>query len=268
MMDTKDMVNAKRKQVKLTIAYDGTAYCGFQTQPNGIAVESVLNEALSKIARHPVKVLGASRTDSGVHASGQVATFFLEGRIPVGQIPIALSGFLPRDIVVTAAEEVAADFHCRYDAVGKHYRYTIRNSALPSPFDNRYVYRYGGYLDAGKMEAAAGIFIGEHDFTAFTASHSGRKSFVRRLDQITVSREGEYIHLDFWGGGFLYKMVRSIAGCLIDIGRSHFDSAVAEKALLTGDRDLLSLTAPARGLMLIKIYYDDEYFLDKDKAIR
>lgn len=267
MMDSKDM-NTKRKQVKLTIAYDGTAYCGFQTQPNGIAVESVLNEALRKIAGHPVKVLAASRTDAGVHAKGQVATFFLAGHIPVGQIPIALSGFLPSDIVVTAAEEVADDFHCRYDAVGKHYRYTIHNSVLSSPFDCRYVYRYGGCLDVAKMKAATEIFIGEHDFTAFTARHSGRKSFVRRLDQITISREGEYIHLDFWGGGFLYKMVRSIAGCLIDIGRGHFDLAVAQKALLTKDRDLLSLTAPARGLTLIKIYYNDEYFLDKEQAIR
>jgi tRNA pseudouridine38-40 synthase len=223
---------------------------------------------LGKIASHPVKVMAASRTDAGVHARGQVATFFLEGSIPVDQIPTAVNGILPKDIVVTAAEEVADDFHCRHNAVGKHYRYTVRNSSLPSPFDYRYVYAYRGSLDLVKVQAATAVFIGEHDFEAFTASHSGRMNFVRRLDQITVNREGEYIHLDFWGGGFLYKMVRNIAGCLIDIGRGHFDVDVAQTALKKKDRSLLSLTAPARGLTLIKIYYNDEYFLDKERAIR
>ncbi len=260
--------NDQTTQVKLTVAYDGTAYCGFQSQRNAIGVESVLNEALSKIAAHPVKVLGASRTDAGVHAKGQVVTFFLRGRIPVAQIPTAVNCLLPLDIAVTAAEAVTADFHCRYDAVGKHYRYTVRNTNIPSPFDYRYVYAYGGQLRLDLMAAAAGVFIGEHDFTAFTATHSGRKNFVRRLDRITVSREGDNVHLDFWGGGFLYKMVRSIAGCLIDIGRGHLDIGIAQRALCTKDRSLLSLTAPARGLTLIKIYYNDEYFLDKDELIR
>ncbi len=260
--------NDQKKQVKLTVAYDGTAYCGFQSQRNAIGVESVLNEALSKVAAHPVTVLGASRTDAGVHAAGQVVTFFLRGSIPAAQIPAAVNCLLPRDIVVTAAETVAADFHCRYDAVGKHYRYTVRNTHIPSPFDYRYVYAYGGRLDLDLMATAAAVFIGEHDFTAFTATHSGRKNFVRRLDRITVSREGDNVYLDFWGGGFLYKMVRSIAGCLIDIGRGHLNAEVAQRALITKDRGLLSLTAPARGLTLIKIYYNNEYFLDKDKPIR
>lgn len=260
--------NDQKTQVKLTVAYDGTAYCGFQSQHNAVGVESLLNEALSKVAAHPVTVLGASRTDAGVHAQGQVVTFFLRGSIPVAQIPAAVNCLLPRDIAVTAAETVAADFHCRYDAVGKHYRYTVKNTHIPSPFDYRYVYAYGGKLALDLMASVAEVFIGEHDFTAFTATHSGRKNFVRRLDRITVSREGDNVYLDFWGGGFLYKMVRSIAGCLIDIGRGHLDAAVAQRALIAKDRSLLSLTAPARGLTLIKIYYNDEYFLDKDKLIR
>lgn len=260
--------NEEKIQVKLTVAYDGTAYCGFQSQPNAVGVESVLNKALGQVAAHPVTVLGASRTDAGVHAKGQVVTFFLQGSIPVPQIPAAVNCLLPRDIAVTAAETVAADFHCRYDAVGKHYRYTVKNSRIPSPFDYRYVYAYGGNLDLALMTAAAEAFKGEHDFTAFTAAHSGRKNFVRRLDRVAVSREGDDIRLDFWGGGFLYKMVRSIAGCLIDIGRGRLDAAVAQRALLTKDRSLLALTAPARGLTLVKIYYNDEYFLDKDQPIR
>lgn len=256
------------RQIKLTIAYDGTAYCGFQIQPNGRSVESELNKQLSRIAGHPVKILAASRTDAGVHAQGQTATFFLDGSIPTKNIPQALLGHLPEDISVIAAEEVSADFHCRYDAVGKHYRYTIRNASLPSPFDYRYVYGFGGKLDVEQMRSAAAIFSGEHDFTAFTAAHSGRENFVRRLDLIRVQREGDDIQLDFWGNGFLYKMVRSITGFLIDVGRGHLAPAVGEQALKTKDRSLLKLTAPARGLTLVKIYYDNQYFLDKENSMR
>ncbi|MBR5329475.1 MAG: tRNA pseudouridine(38-40) synthase TruA [Firmicutes bacterium] len=255
------------RQILLTISYDGTAYCGFQIQPNGVSVEGCLNEALSKIAGHPVTILGCSRTDAGVHAQGQRASFFLEGRIPTDHICNAVNGILPPDIVVTKAEEIPMDFHCRHEAVGKHYRYTIRNTALTSPFDRNYSYHFPAKLDVAKMREAVPLLIGEHDFRAFTAANSGRNGFVRRLDLITVNPSEDYICLDFWGGGFLYKMVRSIAGCLIDVGRGYFDLDVIEKALATGDRTLLSLTAPAKGLSLIKIYYNDEYYLDKEKSL-
>ncbi|MBQ2764141.1 MAG: tRNA pseudouridine(38-40) synthase TruA [Firmicutes bacterium] len=255
------------RQILLTISYDGTAYCGFQVQPNGVSVEGLLNEALSKIAGHPVTILGCSRTDAGVHAEGQRASFFLNGRIPTSHICNAVNGILPADIVVTKAEEVPMDFHCRHDAVGKHYRYTIRNTALTSPFDRNFCYHFPGKLDAEKMKNAVPLFLGEKDFKAFTASNSGRNDFVRRLDAITIKSSGDYIFLDFWGGGFLYKMVRSIAGSLIDIGRGYFDTDTIEKAFATGDRSLLSLTAPSKGLSLIKIYYNDEYYLDKDNSL-
>ena len=256
------------RQICLTISYDGTSYCGFQIQPNGVSVEGVLNGALSKIAGHEVKIFGASRTDAGVHAEGQRATFFLEGRIPTDHICNAVNGLLPGDIVVTDATEVPADFHCRHDAVGKHYRYTIRNASLTSPFDRHYSYYFPGALDLKKIEDALPLFFGEHDFRAFTAANSGREDFVRTLDLITVKREGDYVLLDFWGRGFLYKMVRSISGSLIDVGRGYFGKEVIEKALETGDRSVLSLTAPSKGLSLIKIYYNDEYELDKEKSLR
>lgn len=256
------------RQICLTISYDGTDYCGFQIQPNGVSVEGLLNEALSKIAGHPVTILGASRTDAGVHAEGQRASFFLEGRIPTDHICHAVNGLLPSDIVVTEAVEVPADFHCRHDAVGKHYRYTIRNAAFTSPFDRNYAYYFPGTLDLEKIEDALPLFFGEHDFKAFTAANSGRDNFLRKLDLITVQREGEYVLFDFWGQGFLYKMVRSISGSLIDVGRGYFGKDVLEKALSTGDRSLLSLTAPSKGLSLIKIYYNNEYELDKEKSLR
>lgn len=251
------------RQILLTVSYDGTAYCGFQIQPNGISVEGCLNRALSKISGHPVSVLGASRTDAGVHALGQRASFFLEGRIPTDHICNAVNGILPPDIVVTCAEEVPLDFHCRHDAVGKHYRYTIRNTALTSPFDRNYSYHFPAALDLVMMKEGARLLCGEHDFKAFTAANSGRNDFVRRLDQITVNAEGDYVFFDFFGAGFLYKMVRSITGCLLDIGRGYFDLDVPKKALVTGERSLLSLTAPGKGLSLLKIYYNEEYDLDK-----
>ena len=196
------------RQILLTIAYDGTAYCGFQIQPNGVSVEGLLNEALSKIAGHPVTVLGASRTDAGVHAEGQRASFFLEGRIPTDHICNAVNGLLPDDIVVREAVEVPLDFHCRHHAVGKHYRYTIRNTALTFPFDRYYAYHFPGKLDLGRMREAIPLLLGERDFKAFTAANSGRTDFVRRLDLITITPSEEHIYLDFWGGGFVLKMVR------------------------------------------------------------
>ena len=256
------------KKILLTIAYKGTAYCGFQRQPNGESVEGMLIDALTRVAGHPVSIVGASRTDAGVHAFGQRATFTLFGSIPVDHIPKAVNGLLPGDIVVLSAREVPASFHCRYDAVGKHYRYRIRNTDLPSPFDRDTAYFFPGALDTERMREASSLFIGEKDFRAFTAANSGRDHFVRKLDKITVSRDKEYILLDFWGEGFLYKMVRSISGALIDVGRGYFGADVIEKALLSKDRSLLSLTAPAQGLTLIKIYYDEEYFLDKGDPLR
>lgn len=257
-----------KRQICLTISYDGSHYCGFQIQPNAISIEECLNNALTKIAGHPVSILGASRTDAGVHAEGQRATFFLEGRIPTDHICNAVNGLLPDDIVVTAAEEVPEDFHCRHDAVGKHYRYTLRNTPISSPFDRLYSYHFPGKLDLNAVEKAIPLFLGEKNFEAFTAANSGRTDFVRRLDLITVHSDGDHVFFDFWGGGFLYKMVRSITGSLIDVGRGYFGTDVIEAALATGDRSLLSLTAPSRGLSLIKIYYDEKYYLDKEKSLR
>ncbi|MGM9567692.1 MAG: tRNA pseudouridine(38-40) synthase TruA, partial [Clostridia bacterium] len=129
-------------------------------------------------------------------------------------------------------------------------------------------YYFPGALDLKKIEGALPLFFGEHNFKAFTAANSGRENFVRTLDLITVNREGDYVYFDFWGRGFLYKMVRSISGSLIDLGRGYFGKDVIEKALETGDRSVLSLTAPSKGLSLIKIYYNDEYELDKEKSLR
>ncbi|MEE0775463.1 MAG: tRNA pseudouridine(38-40) synthase TruA [Bacillota bacterium] len=258
----------QRRQIKLTIAYDGTAYCGYQVQPNGVSVSSALQAAVEKIAGHPVSLMAASRTDAGVHATGQVATFFLEGSIPVERIPQALHGILPKDVVVWRAEEVPPEFHCRHDAVGKHYRYTLRNHVICMPFDRHFVWHYPPPLNVAKMEEAVPHLVGERDFRAFTAAHSGKTDFVRRLDAIEIQKHGDDIIFDFWGQGFLYKMVRSITGFLVDVGRGFLLPETAKTAIETGNRSLLGLTAPPQGLNLVKIYYDEEYFLDKMKTIR
>ena len=246
------------RQILLTIAYDGTDYCGFQVQPNAVSVEGLLNEALSKIAGHPLTILGASRTDAGVHAEGQRASFFLEGRIPTDHICNAVNGLLPNDIVVVAAEEVPMDFHCRHDAVGKHYRYTIRNTALPSPFDRNYAYHFPGKLDTDRMKEAIPLFLGEHDFRAFTAANSGRTDFVRRLDLITANTSNDCIYLDFWGGGFLYKMVRNIAGTLLYVGLGKMKAEDIPKIILEKDHVKTGLTLPPYGLYFNEIYYSEE----------
>ncbi len=243
------------RRIKLTVAYDGSRYSGFQIQENGNTIAAELDRALTKVAGHPVQVAGASRTDAGVHALGQVATFDLMGRILPEQIPLAVQGILPPDIRVLQGEEVAPDFHCRYAPIGKHYRYTVRTAPLTDPFTYLYAWHYPRVLDLARMEEAASALIGEHDFRAFCASHSGRKNFVRRLDAIQISAIEGGLQLDFWGNGFLYKMVRSLVGYLVDVGRGYLSPDLGKEVLLSGERDKLGVTAPPQGLCLMKIYY-------------
>lgn len=243
------------KRIKLTVAYDGTCYSGFQIQDNGNTIAAELNRALSKLSGHEVEVAGASRTDAGVHARGQVATFDLRGRISPGQICIAAQGLLPQDIRIIQAEEVPADFHCRYEAKGKHYRYTVDAGPVTDPFQYRYRWHFPRSLDLEKMQEARNHLLGSHDFRAFCASHSGRTNFVRRLDAVDLTLKEDVLTLDFWGNGFLYKMVRSITGYLLDVGRGRFSPDLGKEVLLTGRRQDLGVTAPARGLCLMKIYY-------------
>ena len=244
------------RKILLTIAYKGTSYCGFQIQPNGTSVEEILNENLSRIAGHDVKVFGAGRTDAGVHALGQRASFDLYGNIPTENIPEAVNGLLPNDIVVLEAKEVSPDFNCRYDAKLKHYRYSVRNTDFASPFDYDTSYYFPEKLNLDLMRKAADIMVGEHSFEAFTAANSGRTNFIRKVDRIDIIEEDPYVYIDVFGAGFLYKMVRSLAGALIDVGRGYLDKNVIAEALQTGDRSVLSLTAPGRGLCLISIDYD------------
>ncbi len=243
------------KRIKLTIAYDGSRYAGFQVQDNANTVGAELDRALTKLAGHPVHSVGASRTDAGVHAEGQVAAFDLAGTIAPARIPRAAQGILPPDIRILKAEEAAANFHCRYEAQGKWYRYTVATAAISDPFRYRYQWHCARPLEPAAMEAAAAPLLGEHDFRAFCASGSGRTNFVRRIDAIAIAPFPGGFTFDFYGNGFLYKMVRSLTGYLVDVGRGFLSPDLGRELLVSGARDRLGLTAPPQGLCLMKIYY-------------
>ncbi len=267
------------KRVKITIAYDGTNYVGWQIQKNGIAIEQVLNECLSKLLEENIMVIGASRTDSGVHAKGNVAVFDTETRIPVEKISYAANQFLPDDIKIVRSEEVPADFHPRYAKCSKIYTYTILNARYNDPVQRL----YAGYvyypLDVEKMRDAAKYLIGEHDFIAFSSAGGQQKTSVRTINSIRITefplnfcpeytthaeiseREGspdyepKLIRIIVNGNGFLYNMVRIIAGTLIKVGTGLYPPEYVKEILDSRDRKLSAAKAEAKGLTLTGIDY-------------
>ena len=253
-----------KRQILLTIAYDGTNYSGYQIQKNGISVSEKLNKAAGRLVGKPVSVLCVSRTDAGVHALGQRGSFFLENNIPVERIPRALQCYLPDDIMILKAEEIPLDFYPPAESVGKHYRYVVRLAHESNPFDHRYVWHLPRKIEKQRILEAIPYLEGEHDFKAFTAKHSGKDNFVRKVNRIFLSQRGDDLIFDVWGEGFLYKMVRSIVGFLLDVGRGHFEPALAKTLLVTGERERLGYTAPSRGLTLVKIYFDEKFYLDME----
>lgn len=253
------------RRIRLRVAYDGTNYCGWQIQDNAITVEEVLTKALAELLQKPVELIGASRTDSGVHAMGNVAVFDTESRIPAEKFAIALNRYLPEDIRVQKSEDVAADFHPRYCDSKKTYEYTITNTAIQIPQRGRYSYHVYYSLDVAKMRKAAKCFIGTHDFSAFCSVGSQVKSKVRTIYSVEVetseirgANPGREIVIRISGNGFLYNMVRIIAGTLLEVGAGRREIATVEEAIATGERSKAGPTAPAHGLMLKEIEYEKE----------
>lgn len=243
------------KRVKLTIAYDGTNYCGWQIQPNGITVEEVLTRELGRLLKEEIQLIGASRTDSGVHALGNVAIFDTEARIPAEKISYALNRSLPEDIVVQRSEEVAADFHPRYCVSQKTYEYRIWNTNFVQPVNRLYTYHVHTPLDIDKMRKAAEYLIGEHDFASFCSVGAQVQTTVRRIDQIQIERNAALITIRVTGGGFLYNMVRIIAGTLIQVGMGAKEPGWVKHVLEAKNRNQAGPTAPPQGLTLIEICY-------------
>lgn len=245
------------KRIKLTIAYDGTNYCGWQVQPNGITVEEVLNKALQKLTGEEILVIGASRTDSGVHALGNVAVFDTETTIPPQRIAMALNQRLPEDIVIVKSEEVAPDFHPRYCDCYKTYEYHIINTRIPIPTKRLTNYFVSYDLNLENMRKAAAYLVGEHDFVSFCNVRTDVENTVRTVTALDILQNDNEITIRITGNGFLYNMVRIIVGTLIRVGRGFYGPEKVKEILEAKDRKAAGVTAPAHGLMLTEINYGD-----------
>lgn len=244
------------KRIKLVVAYDGTNYCGWQIQPTGITIEGVLNQTLSQLLGEEIQVIGASRTDSGVHSLGNVAVFDTETRIPPEKICYALNQRLPEDIVVQSSCEVAKEFHPRHCYSEKTYEYRILNRKIPVPTLRRYTYFYYRSLDITKMQQAAQYLIGKHDFKSFCSVKSSVENTVRQILSCNVEKsQDDVITIRVTGTGFLYNMVRIIAGTLILVGVGEMKPEQIPEILNQMQRSAAGPTAPAQGLTMIGIQY-------------
>ncbi|RHO33034.1 tRNA pseudouridine(38-40) synthase TruA [Roseburia sp. AM16-25] len=242
-------------RVKLVVAYEGTNYCGWQIQPNGITIEQVLNETLSSLLGEEITVTGASRTDAGVHSLGNVAVFETHTKMPAEKISFALNQRLPEDIVVQESCQVPEDFHPRFSKSRKTYEYCILNCRFRQPLERRTSYFYHYPLDVRAMQKAAAYLVGEHDFTSFASMHAQTNTYVRMIYALDVVREGDMIRIRVQGNGFLYNMVRIIAGTLIQVGAGIKKPEDMESILAGKDRELAGPTAPAHGLTMIGLEY-------------
>ena len=246
------------KRIKLTVAYDGTNYCGWQIQPNGITVQEILENCLEDLTGKKTEILGASRTDAGVHAFGNVAVFDTDMRMPGEKFSFALNQRLPEDIRIQKSEEVSLDFHPRYRESEKTYLYRILHRQFPIPTERLYSHFTYIPLDVEKMAEAGRYLVGEHDFKSFCGAGAQVKTTVRTIKKVQVSREGSLITIEIRGKGFLYNMVRIIAGSLIEIGGGMYPPEHMKEILEARDRQAAGPTAPARGLTLAGIRYKED----------
>lgn len=243
------------KRIKLIVAYDGTGYSGWQLQPNGITIEEVLNRELSRLFSEDIHVIGASRTDAGVHALGNVAVFDTESRIPPEKMSYALNQSLPEDIVIQSSEEVAENFHPRHCESRKTYEYRILNREMRNPMLDRTTYFFHYPLNLDAMREAGRHFVGEHDFKSVCCKRTEAESTVRTITDLCLEKTGDVITIRITGNGFLYNMVRIIAGTLIEVGNGRRLPDEIPELLKKKDRALAGPTAPAKGLTLVGIEF-------------
>lgn len=271
------------RHIRLVVEYDGTELCGWQRQVNGPTVQGHLEAALGKLLAHEANVVGASRTDAGVHARGQVASFRTERPIPLHGIRRGLNSLLPAAIAVVEASEVPDDFHPRFSATGKHYRYLVLTRGDRSPRWRSRAWHHPGPLDLAAMRQAAAALIGEHDFAAFRAAGCTAKTTRRRIDEIAIAPAGEpgppdpagepagnaeppLVALDVRGNAFLRNMVRILAGTLVEVGAGRRPANQVAEILASKDRTRAGITAPAHGLELVSVGYDGTRRTRVDRA--
>ena len=245
------------RNFKLVLSYDGTEFQGWQTQPGFRTVQETLETALGKLTGEArIRVNASGRTDAGVHAVGQVANFYSAMHVPFFKLHGAINAHLPTDIVVGSVEEVPHAFDANRDAVRKLYRYVIHDGPVPSPFLRKYCCPSKQKLDAAAMARAAAALRGRHDFHSFETEWPNRASSVRTITHLAVNRAGEYIWIDVEADGFLYNMVRTIAGTLMHVGRGHWPEQKVAEILNAEDREQAGPTAPAQGLFLMRVTYE------------
>jgi tRNA pseudouridine38-40 synthase len=263
------------RTIKLTIAYDGTDYVGWQVQPNGSSVQAAVERAIGKLTGEQLRIMAAGRTDSGVHAVGQVAAFRTNSTIPADRFRQGLQTFLPDDILIRASDEVHDLFHATYWAKRKHYRYVICNANLMGPFVRRYCHQFHGELNLDQMNQAAQYLPGTHDFRCFESHFPNKATSVRTIESALLTRQhswtawdaddvrseniaGDFIWFDVEADGFLYNMVRTIVGTLIKIGRGFWPPEVMQQIIEQQDRSRAGETAPPQGLYLVRVDYRSE----------
>lgn len=244
------------RNIWITVMYDGSAFAGFQRQENGLAVQEVLEQVLERLTGRKTTVYFVARTDAGVHAYGQECTFYTDSTIPGDRFRAAMNAYLPLSIRVRASREVPEDFSVRKRNTGKTYGYLLSAEKEVSPFLRRYVWAAGRRPDPDAMRAAARVLTGTHDFTSFRGNNSVPASPVRTLYDITVRQTGPLFGIYVTGGGFLYHMVRNIAGALLDAGTGKYGADDLARILAARDRTRLGATAPACGLCLLKVYFE------------
>lgn len=248
------------RNIRLTVAYDGTLYHGFQRQPefHGPTIQGTLEAVWKKLVDEDVTLNTAGRTDTGVHAAGQVVNFCTSARIPVDKIPKAFNSLLPRDIRILAAEIMPEEFHARYSARWKRYEYRIDNRPIPDVFTRLYALHEPIPLDLKKMQEAAKYLEGRHNFKAFSAAGGVSKTFERTLYVCRIEDEDQYLRITCIGDGFLYNMVRIISGTLLYVGKGRIQPDEIPDILLSQDRKRGGVTALAQGLTLSYVHYGDE----------
>jgi tRNA pseudouridine38-40 synthase len=245
------------RNLKLKIEYDGTNYCGWQVQKGHQlkSIQEVIEKTLQRILQEKIKLIASGRTDAGVHALGQVANFKTNSKIALEKLQRALNGLLPQDIAIKSIEEAPLDFHSRFSAKSKVYRYSVLNRDYPSALLRNRVYYFPYPLNLGLMRKEAKALLGRHNFKSFQASDKKEREAVRSIKSIKIKKDKDLLHLEIEADGFLYNMVRNIVGTLLEIGRGKFPPASAARILKAKDRRLAGPTLPACGLCLLKVKY-------------
>lgn len=244
------------RNIRLLLQYEGSRYQGWQRQQStDNTIQGKMEALLGRMCGETITLSGSGRTDAGVHALGQVANFHTESPMPVEEMLVYINRYLPEDIAVVEIGEVPLRFHSRLNAKGKHYEYRVINSAIPDVFRRRYALEVPECLDVDAMRRAAGFLLGEHDFKSFTSAKKGKKSTVRRIDEIAIVKEGSVITFSFRGNGFLHHMIRILMGTLLEVGMGKRTPESMEEILAARDREQAGPLVPAKGLVLVEVYF-------------